>query len=61
MKAALSFESRPQFQHFREVMQKIITVPKTELDRLVKEAADTSPRKGNPHAPGRKRVKWPKR
>jgi hypothetical protein len=56
MKPASSFESTPEFRHFREVMQKIIKVPKAELDRLVREAAEASPRKGNPHAPGRKRA-----
>jgi hypothetical protein len=52
-----AFESTPEFQHFRSVMQKIIKVPKTELDRMVQEAADASPRKNNPNAAGRKRVK----
>jgi hypothetical protein len=58
--ASSSFESTPEFQHFRDVMQKIIKVPKTELDRLVREAAAASPRNGNPHAAGRKRA-TPKR
>jgi hypothetical protein len=47
----------PEFQRFREVMQKIITVPKVELDRLVQEAKAASSRKGNPHAPERKAAK----
>jgi hypothetical protein len=38
-------------------MQKLIKVPKAELDQLVKDAADASPRKNNPSAPGRKRAK----
>jgi hypothetical protein len=42
-------------------MGKLIKVPKVELDRLVREAADASPRKDNPSAPGRKRAKRSKR
>jgi hypothetical protein len=49
-----SFESTPEFANFRSVMQKLIKVPKAELDRMVREAADASPRKNNPNAPGRK-------
>lgn len=52
-----SFDSTPEFQHFREVMKKLITVPKAELDQLVQAAKDASPRKNNPNAPGRKRMK----
>jgi hypothetical protein len=48
------FESTPEFAHFRSVMQKIIKVPKTELDHMVREAAEASPRKNNPNAAGRK-------
>jgi hypothetical protein len=56
-----SFDSTPEFAHFRSVMQKLIKVPKAELDELVKRAADESPRKNNPSAPGRKRAKRSKR
>jgi hypothetical protein len=56
-----SFESTPEFQHFREVMKKLIKVPKAELDQMVQESADASPRKNNPNAPGRKRAKRSKR
>jgi hypothetical protein len=35
-------------------MKKIIAIPKAELDQRVRASADASPRKGNPHAPGRK-------
>ena len=51
------FNSTTEFAHFRDVMSKLIQVPKAEVDALVKKAADTSPRKGNPGAPGRKRIK----
>jgi hypothetical protein len=49
-----TFDSTPEFAHFRSVMQKLIKVPKAELDRIVKEAAEASPRKNNPNAAGRK-------
>jgi hypothetical protein len=54
------FDSTPEFQHFTDVMRKLIQVPKAEVDAMVKEAHDSSPRKGNPKAPGRKR-KAPRR
>ena len=56
-----SFDSTPEFQHFKEVMRKLVAVPKAELDALVKAAKEASPRKGDPHAPGRKRAKRIKR
>ena len=37
-------------------MRGVIAVPKQRLDELVKEAKEDSPRKGSPHAPGRKRI-----
>ncbi|MGA2714088.1 MAG: hypothetical protein ABSG41_13360 [Bryobacteraceae bacterium] len=49
------FNSTPEFHHFKNVMRKVIAVPKTELDRLVQASKDASPRNGNPNAPGRKR------
>jgi hypothetical protein len=51
-----AFDSTPEFQHFKTVMRGVLAVPKARLDRLVKEAEKASPRKGNPHAPGRKKV-----
>jgi hypothetical protein len=51
-----AFDSTPEFQHFRKVMRGVLAVPKTRLDALVKEAEKASPRKGNLHAPGRKRT-----
>jgi hypothetical protein len=54
------FESTLEFAHFKDVMGRLIQVPKAEVDVMVKEAADTSPRNGNPNAPGRKRAVRPK-
>jgi len=56
-----SFDSTPEFQQYREAMRKLIAVPKTELDELVKAAKDASPRNGNTRAPGRKSVKRTRR
>jgi uncharacterized tellurite resistance protein B-like protein len=56
MKAA-PFDSTPEFQHFKDVMRDILSVPKKRLDELVEAAKENSPRKGNPYAPGQKRVK----
>jgi len=55
MKAA-PFDSTPEFQHFKEVMRGVLAVPKKRLDELVRLAKETSPRNGNPYAPGQKRV-----
>ncbi len=52
-----SFDSTPAFAHFTEQMRKLIAVPKARVDELVREAKESSPRKNNPHAPGRKRSK----
>ena len=52
-----SFGSTPEFQRFKNVMRKLVAVPKAELDALVRAAKETSPRRGNPRAPGRKRAK----
>lgn len=52
-----SFNSTPAFQHFREVMRKLIAVPKAELDQMVNAAKEASPRNSDPNAPGRKRTK----
>ena len=56
-----SFDSTPQFAYFKEQMRKLLTVPKTRLDELVQQAKDSSPRKNNLLAPGRKRAKRSKR
>jgi hypothetical protein len=52
-----SFDATPEFQHFTAQMRKLIAVPKARLDELVQQARELSPRKGDPHAPGRKRTK----
>jgi hypothetical protein len=46
---------------FTEQMRKLIAVPKARVDELVQQAKENSPRKNNPEAPGRKRVKRTKR
>jgi hypothetical protein len=56
-----AFDSTPEFQHFKNVMRGVLAVPKARLDELVKEAEQASPRKGNPHAPGRKSVRRKRR
>jgi hypothetical protein len=56
-----SFDSTPQFAQFREQMRKLLTVPKTRVDELVQQAKESSPRRNNPSAPGRKRVKRSRR
>jgi hypothetical protein len=52
-----AFDSTPEFQHFKEVMRGVLAVPTERLHELVKAAEKASPRRGNPDAPGRKRVK----
>jgi hypothetical protein len=49
-----SFDSTPQFAHFREVMRAVLSVPKQRIDELVQSAKENSPRVGNPDAPGKK-------
>lgn len=56
MKAA-RFDRTPEFQHFRDVMRGVLSVPKKRLDELVEAAKENSSRRGNPHAPGQKRAK----
>jgi hypothetical protein len=48
------FEASPEFRKFKSAMRKILKVSKPELDRRVQNAKETSPRFGNPSAPGRK-------
>jgi hypothetical protein len=50
------FESTLEFAHFKTVMRGVLSVPKEKLDILVQEAKKDSPRSGDPHAPGRKRM-----
>jgi len=51
------FDSTPEFQHFKDVMRRVLAVPKTRLDELVREAKENSPRKGDANAPGQKHAK----
>jgi hypothetical protein len=51
-----SFDTTPEFQHFKEVMRGVLAVPKARLDQLVEQAKKTSPRAGNTSAPGKKRT-----
>lgn len=60
MKAA-RFDRTQEFQHFKEVMRGVLSVPKKRLDELVEAAKEHSPRRGNPHAPGQKRAKRKRR
>ena len=53
---AIPFDSTPEFQRFKEVMRGVLAVPKKRLTELVEAAKEESPRKGNPHAAGRKRI-----
>jgi hypothetical protein len=50
------FGATPEFEHFKNVMRGVLAVPKERMEELLKEARDESPRKGDPNAPGRKRV-----
>jgi hypothetical protein len=52
-----SFDSTPEFKNFKTVMRGVLAVPKERLDELVRVAKAESPRKGDPDAPGMKRVK----
>ena len=52
--AAAEFEAQPEFAHFKTVMKRLLAVPKSALDRKMRQAKKHSPRVGNPGAPGRK-------
>ena len=49
------FDSTPEFEHFKQVMRRVLAVRKAELDSKVRRAKKRSPRAGNPDAPGRKK------
>jgi hypothetical protein len=51
-----TFENTPAFQHFKDAMRGVLSVSKEEMERRVHAASESSPRKGNPDAPGRKRA-----
>ena len=49
------FKDSPEFANFEEGMRKLLTVSKSDLDAMVRNAKDSSPRMDNPNAAGRKR------
>lgn len=51
---AEQFNASPEFARFKGIMKRLLGVPKSELDHRVRTAKKTSPRAGNPNAPGRK-------
>jgi hypothetical protein len=51
---AEQFEASPEFRKFKSAVRKVLKVTKAELDERVRQAKETSPRFGNPNAPGRK-------
>lgn len=59
MKQPSSFEASPEFVAFKGIMKKVLAVPKAEIDKRVASSKETSPRKGNPTSPGRKRQQKP--
>jgi hypothetical protein len=52
---AARFEATPEFRTFKGIMRRLMKVPKSDLDEMVKASKERSPRAGNPNAPGRKR------
>ncbi len=50
------FEESPDFDNFKGIMRRLLSVPKSELDGYVKAAKQTSPRTGNPDAAGREKT-----
>jgi hypothetical protein len=55
------FEQTAEFERFKRGMRRILAVPKKRLDELVKAEKENSPRNGDPNAPGRKRMKSPRK
>ena len=49
------FESTKEFVNFKRDMKRLLSIPKSELDELVRKAKENSPRVGNPNAAGRKK------
>jgi hypothetical protein len=49
------FEATPEFAEFKAGMKRLLEVPKTRLDELVRKSQESSPRRGNPKAAGRKK------
>ncbi len=52
---AEQFEATPEFRKFKRAMREILKISKKDLDERVRHAKVTSPRVGNPNAPGRKK------
>jgi hypothetical protein len=50
------FRTTPEFRKFKGIMRRLLKVPKSDLDEMVRTSKERSPRVGNPNAPGRKRL-----
>ena len=48
------FRATPEFRKFKGIMRRLLKMPKSDLDEMVKASKECSPRAGNPNAPGRK-------
>jgi hypothetical protein len=55
----LAFDKTPEFAHFRDVMKRLIAVPKAELDEQVRLHAEESRKDPNRRGPKPKAVKRP--
>jgi hypothetical protein len=53
--SASRFKATPEFADFKDIMQRLLKVSKSELGEKVKAAKEASPRAGNPKAAGRKK------
>jgi len=51
-----SFDSTPEFKHFKTAMRGVLAVNRKRLDELVRAAKVESPPNGDPDSPGKKRV-----
>lgn len=58
--SAARFKATPEFANFKDIMRRLLKVPKSELDEKVKAAKEASPRAGNPKAAGRKPSRKPR-
>lgn len=50
------FEQSLEFAQFKRVMERLLAIPKCELDQAVRRARIESPRRDNPFAPGRRKA-----
>jgi hypothetical protein len=48
------FRATPEYRKFKGIMRRLLKVPKSELDDMVRNAKRMSPRTDNPDSPGRK-------